>query len=361
MKFTINTEKFKSMMAKAVRGVGDNKLIPITQLMGIKKTGDCLMLTTTDATNYLYIYEHEVEDTEDMSVTVYAEQFAKLISKMTTENVSLEVKDGTLEVIGNGHYTLELPLDENGALIDFPDPANEYTSKVYKSKKTINLSVIKTILDTVKPSLATTLDVPVLTAYYVGNSIIATNKYKIASMDLDLLGEKMLISSAMFDLFDVITDESIKVLIDDDVVVFATTNCVIYGKKFNGADDYPVDAINELIHRDFKSICKVKKSDILNTLDRMSLFISRYDYDTILLSFTKDGLSITNKSTKSKELVPYNDDSEHDEFICAIDINMLVTQIKAYASDMIEIHYGEDMGIKLVDNSIIQLIALKDT
>ena len=359
MKFTINTEKFKGMIAKSIIGAGENKLIPITQLMSIRYEDGKLILTTTDSTNYLYIIADDVQ-AEPFDVTVYSEQFAKPISKMTTANVSLEVVNGSLEVIGNGNYTLELPLDENGELIKFPDPVKPYEANARSSTQTVSLSAVKTVLETIKPSLATTLDIPVLTSYYVGDSIIATNKYKIASMDLDLLGEKMLISSAMFDLFDVITDESIKVLMEDDVIIFTASDCIIYGKRADGVKDYPVDAINDLIHRDFKSKCKVKKVDLLDTLDRMSLFVNRYDYDTVMLHFTESGLSITNKSTKSSEVVKYQDDLKHDDFIGAVDINMLTTQIKAYASDMVEIHYGEDMGIKLVDNSIIQLIALKD-
>ena len=67
---------------------------------------------------------------EDFYVVVQVEQFSKLIGKMTCETISLEVNDGILNVKGNGDYKIELPLDEEGNTIQFPDPvAKVKTSK----------------------------------------------------------------------------------------------------------------------------------------------------------------------------------------------------------------------------------------
>ena len=52
MKFTIGTELMKDVVARAIKGAGNNKLIPITSMMCIKlKNGD-LTVITTDATNH---------------------------------------------------------------------------------------------------------------------------------------------------------------------------------------------------------------------------------------------------------------------------------------------------------------------
>ena len=112
----VNTEQFKELVSKSVVGASNNKLIPITQLMGIKKSGNSIMLTTTDATNYLYIFGDIDGNEPDMSVTVFADQFAKLVSKMTSKTITFEVVDGVLNVIGNGNYSIELPLDEHGEI-----------------------------------------------------------------------------------------------------------------------------------------------------------------------------------------------------------------------------------------------------
>ena len=112
MKLTIKTVKLKEMVAKAVKGVGNNKLIPLTSLMAIELKDATLTLITTDATNYLYISEDKVVG-EDFYVVVDANVFSKLISKMTCEDVTLEIKSDiiALQVKGNGTYKIELPLD----------------------------------------------------------------------------------------------------------------------------------------------------------------------------------------------------------------------------------------------------------
>ena len=75
----IKTELLKELVNKSINGAGNNKLIPITQLMGIKRADDTIQLTTTDATNYLYVYGTLDADVEDsINVTVFAEQFSKV-------------------------------------------------------------------------------------------------------------------------------------------------------------------------------------------------------------------------------------------------------------------------------------------
>ena len=92
MKFTIQTELMKDVVARAIKGAGNNKLIPITSMMCIElKNGD-LTVITTDATNYLYIKEQHVAG-DDFYVVVDANQFAKLVSKMTCENITMTVDE----------------------------------------------------------------------------------------------------------------------------------------------------------------------------------------------------------------------------------------------------------------------------
>ena len=102
MLLTMNVELLQSMVAKAVKGASCNKMIPLTSLMAIQCKENKLTLITTDATNYLYVTEDKI-DAEDFYVVVPVEQFSKLISKMTCTSVVLEVADGVLDIMGNGH------------------------------------------------------------------------------------------------------------------------------------------------------------------------------------------------------------------------------------------------------------------
>lgn len=360
MKITLKTEKLKEMVSRAVKGVGNNKLIPITSLMAIEVKDNKLTLITTDATNYLYIIEDKVV-ADDFYAVVEANTFSKLISKMTCENIVLEIKSGiqVLNVKGNGNYRIELPLDENGESIKYPDPYAKLTDTV--DAGVVNRTTIQVILETIKPALATTLENPCYTGYYVGDNVVATDTYKIASMGIKLFdSDPKLISAELLDLLAVISAEKINVGMDTDNIVFTTPDCIVCGKFMEGIEDYAIDAITGLVNTDIDSFCSVPKSAFVQLLDRLSLFVGTYDKNAIHLTFTKDGLQVSSKAANGVEIINYVTSDNFKEFTCAIDIQMLTQEIKAISNDVIEIYYGEDNAIKMTDGNITIIIALME-
>ena len=355
MKLTINTSTLQSMVAKAMKGASCNKMIPLTGLMAIELKNYSLTLITTDATNYLYVREDKVEG-DDFYVVIQAEMFAKLISKMTCEKVTLELKDNILVVKGNGKYSIELPLDEEGELIKYPNPlaGKTFVGDTY----TVNLSTIKLILATAKSALANTLEVPCYTGYYVGNKVVATDTYKICGISIKLWDEPVLVSPEMMNLLDIFTDEKIAVYRNGNNMVFNSENCTVYGTLMDSIDDYQIEAINGLLEQGFESSCKLTKSALLQLLDRLSLFVSPYDKNGIYLTFTRDGLQIESKQANSVELIPYTESDNFRDFTCCVDIEMLHSQVKANTGDAITLHYGEDNAIKITDGNVAQVVAL---
>lgn len=358
MKLTLKTEKLKEMVSRAVKGVGNNKLIPLTSLMAIEVKDNTLTLITTDATNYLYVVEDKVV-ADDFYVVVDANTFSKLISKMTCENVSLEVKSGvyTLEVKGNGNYKIELPLDENGEPIKYPDPVSSLNLS-NAVEKMVNRTTIQVILDTIKPALAVTLENPCYTGYYVGDQVVATDTYKIASMDVKLFDEARLVSPEFMELLSVMNSEKITVQMTKNDIVCSTPDCIVYGKFMEGIEDYAIDAIMGLVDTEMDSFCSIPKNAILQLLDRLSLFVGTYDKNAIHLTFTPNGLQVSSKAASGVEIIDYVSSENFKDFTCSIDIQMLTQEIKAIQNDVIELCYGEDNAIKMTDGNITIIVAL---
>ena len=50
----IKTTKLQEMLARAVQGASENKLLALTTLLAIELKDSKLTITTTDTTNYLY-------------------------------------------------------------------------------------------------------------------------------------------------------------------------------------------------------------------------------------------------------------------------------------------------------------------
>ena len=355
MKLTITTNTLQNLVSKAMKGASNNKMIPLTGLMAIQLKDHELTLITTDATNYLYVRESKVEG-DDFYVVIQAEMFSKLIARLTCEKVSLELKDNVLLVSGNGKYSIELPLDEEGELIKYPDPLAAFGNG--GTEENVNLSTVKLILNTAKSALADTLEVPCYTGYYTGNNVVATDTYKICGINIKLWDEPALISPEMMSLLDIFTDEKIAVIRKENVMVFESQNCTLYGTLMDSIDDYQIEAINGLLEQDFESSCKLAKAQLLQLLDRLSLFVSPYDKNGIYLTFTRDGLQIESKQANSTETIPYAESNNFHDFTCCVDIEMFHSQVKANTGDGITIHYGEDNAIKLTDGNVTQVVAL---
>lgn len=353
-KLSLKTAVLQDMVSRAVKGASQNKLIPITSLMAIQLEDNKLTLITTDQTNTLYI-THDSIDGDDFYCVVQVEQFSKLISKITSENTVLELDGAILTVRANGNYKLELPLDEDGELIQYPDPMSSV--ELDEDSQTVNLSTIKTILETNKAALSSNAEDSVYNGYYIGDKVITTDSFKICGLYVKLLDEPVLISPELMNLLDVVTDEKIKVWEEDEVIVFSTPSCTIHGYKMSGIEDYDVDALNTLLDEEFENSCKVNKSDFLSLLDRISLFVSAYDEHEISLTFTDKGIDVSSKQSNGVETIAYHS-HKGSNYTCRIHVLELIQQLKANSADLIEIQFGNDSSIKLVDGNVVQVISL---
>ena len=125
----IATNLLKEAVNNSLKGTSNNALIPITQMIGIKLNNNKLHLLSTDMTNTLEMTLDKVLG-DDIDITVEAEKFGKLISKMTSPEIDLSVKDDVLIVKGNGTYKIPLISDEEG-LVSFPEiPQLEATEQL---------------------------------------------------------------------------------------------------------------------------------------------------------------------------------------------------------------------------------------
>ena len=357
---TLKTEKLKELVSKAIKGVGNNKLIPLTSLMAIELKNGTLTLITTDATNYLYIMEDKIIG-NDFYVVVDANVFSKLISKMTCENVSININSGlnALEVKGNGNYKIELPIDENGQYIKYPDPLKKLDLSD-AVETTINRTTIQVILETIKPALAVTLENPCYTGYYMGDNVVATDTYKIANMDVKMFDTPRLISVELLDLLAVMTTEKITTYTAGNDIVFSSPDCVVVGKIMEGLEDFAIEPIMGLVNTEFDSFCSIPKNALLQLLDRLSLFVGTYDKNAVHLTFTENGLQISSKAANGVEIIDYISSSGFKSFTCTVDIQMLTNEVKSISNDVIELYYGEDNAIKMTDGNITIIVALME-
>lgn len=356
MKLKLKTLKLQEMVSKAIKGASNNKMIPITSLMAIALKDGILTLTTTDATNTLKVMEKDIEG-DDFYVVVQADIFSKLVAKTTTETITLTLKENSLEVKGNGTYSIELPLDEEGQLIKFPDYKFDHEKA---EKSVINLSTIKTILNANKAAVADTMEIPCLTGYYFDDKVITTDTFKVCSTDVKVFPDKVLLPAELMDLLALMDEEKITVQVSGNKILFTTNNVTVYGTQLDGIEDYPAEAIQAYLDQEFTSMCKLPKSALLNVLDRLSLFVSTYDKNGVYLTFNNEGVLFSSKKSNGTELIKYQESENFQPFTCCVDIELLESQISAQDGEVVELWYGHEKAIKMTSGSgkITQIVAL---
>lgn len=354
----IKTEILKEMVSKSIRGASNNKMIPISSLIGIEYLDDTLTLMTTDGSNQLRIIETEVplgitEKQDNFYTIVNADLFAKLVGKTTKEFIELDNNENYLDFKGNGNYKLDIAINEEGEMVKFPD----IKSKDLKNPVSISIEKLKTNLNILKPSVAKTMELPYLTGIYLSNRCVATDRQMMCYIQNDLLEEPILISSEVVELLDLLEGETVDLYKEENTLYFITNKIIIVGKELEGKNEYPVNQIGEVVNQKYENQVQVNKQELLEVLDRMSLFVSDYDKNGVYLDFKKEGLVLRSQKSNAEELVEIKNTIEK-EFNCLIDIEMLKTQVQNIDDEFVTICYGQEISIKLVNKDTITVISL---
>ena len=349
---TFKTTKLQEMVSKAFKGVGNNKLKPITELISLRLTGGLFTLTTTDGDNYMYITE-SVENDGDFYAVVQANQFARLVSKITSEDVSLSVENNCLEVYCNGNYKIPVEIDAStGTIVEYTDPVAKLQYSENEKIGAITVQDISTILRALKPALATTLEIPQYVNYYVGDVVLATDTNMASCYKKAITSTPVLVSAVAMDMLSVYTGtNALSIYKVSNRLLFKGDNFILFGYAMPGVDEFAVESINMFVETQHPSMCKIPKQTILQALDRLSLFVSDFDEDKIGTDFTSEGLRLSSKQSDSIEVVPYTSADNLQEMKSCMYLNMLSSHIKAQTGDSIDIHFGEPNSIKLVDDA----------
>lgn len=354
MKLKIKTNILQEIVNKVTRASTNNKMVPLTGLLSLSVKNGIINAVASDAVNYFEV-SAECNATEDFAVVVKSDLFSKIVSKTTSEYITLELVGNVLNFTGNGTYKIELPLDEEGQPIKYPV---YWTMGDITESGTISLAAIKGAILANKPSLALTAEAPYLMNYYCGDNIVSADSYNICINKSKIFNTPVLLSPMIFDLLSLFTAESIDYSFDGTKLAFKTGSMKLYAKIQKGIEDYPVEAIMGYTEEDLPSSCAVSKSLLLAVIDRLSLFISDFDVNGVYLEFTKDGLKVTSKNNSGSELITYQESNNFTPFVCLVSVDALKKQVNARSGDILYIQYGLNNALKFVDGNILHVVAL---
>lgn len=354
----IKTEELLRLVNIVYKAVGNNKLIPITQMIGVKVADGKLTLCGTDSFNTLYI-DSKVEANETIDVCINADLISKLVSKFTCEFTTLELKENYLLVVGNGEYKLDLLLDDEGKAFKFPNREVDIQAVMQEvdNKKIIDMKNYG------EKSLAQTMEEPDLIAYYINNEYaISTDRNIMTVINNQYSNIALTLRSKFVELVTIMKDKvklyTWKNPTTNEINLYATDDEIRLFSKVNGnVEDYPYEAIKNLVDTsEFKINAKINVKDFLAVLDRISLFVTPYDSNVIDIHLNDGRLFISSIKATGVEVVKLNNLSNNEAWEGKIDVEMLAGQLNAFTKEEIDIYFGD--CIKLTENNVVKLICL---
>lgn len=348
----VNTSILKDML-KAISGCKPSKILEITNYYELDFSVEGLSLRATDGINFITI-NYPTECEEDMTVIVKADQFSKLINKTTKDTVALNLTDNYLEVKGNGNYKVEIVSDEIYPTLDI-DVDKEFTV------------TYTTLSNAIIGGAKAKSNVPtdgVLFSYLVRDSeVVTADAIKVYSTELDgkdLEGIELLIPPTLANLLQSMDVENIKFMIDDDCTTLRAVgqNITITGALQEGADEYP--NVLPLLNSNYPYTCEVDVKQVLQSLDRLDLFIGLYDKGIIDLVFSDTNMVIST-SSKSLEVIEYTKPIDLSEpFIISVNSAYMKDLFSAVDEPNVTIEFGTEETIKLCTKDSIMLLATAD-
>ena len=347
----LNTNNVKKMLS-VVSKCKENKLLEITQYYELYFHPDGMSISSTDSVNFITVSAPEGACDDEQKVIVKAEQFAKLVNKMTTENIELQVKPDFLQVKGNGTYKCEIFTDE-----DYPD----YEISPDRQYKVSTIDLVHGIQAGKQAKSISAAD-GVLFSYLLRNEkVIAADSIKVSYTGLKGFDDEILIPPALASLISAIDGDTVTLLINDDKtnIEIVGKNVVIYGALAEGPEEYP--DVSFMFEEPYKYTCKLDTQATLQALDRIQLFVGLYDSGMIDLTFT-DGALILSTLAGSTEILPYNAKLENfdDDVDYRINGQYLQQLVSSGKGGTVEIHFGDDDSIKVVNGDDQFLLATSD-
>ena len=286
--------------------------------------------------------------------------------KFLTTDLSISDSGNEIIISGNGTYKLPLPMEGSRPIIypelkaDLTSNSTSYTGPIYNliaAAKSTEGSLTKQ-----SPDLEIA-DYPRTNYYFDESGCVTLDGFKASwYMDEGILPFTALVFPStikILSIFDIANVDTEVYKCSSGEIIFRNPYITLISKEARGADVFPYEVATSLINATMDSEVQVAASHFMSALDRIKLFISREDDNCVSLEFNDKGLFLYNCDKSCVEQISAE---ALEDFTCYIDIDNLVSQLKAFDSDdIITLGYGNDQFIQLSAECLGQIVVLSET
>lgn len=346
MKFKISTAKMNTILGKLGKGVGNSKILPITEYLRLELVDGNLRMTATDSSNFIDQMVDGVEGENGIAV-VKADRLIKLVSKTTKPEVEFELTETHLEVRGNGVYKVEL-FETN----EYP----EYKFNEESQGVAVKTEELKKLFATNKSAIASEMLLPCLTGYKIGSEAVTTDGVKMCLNSTAILPNgEILVPQKLADLLQVITADEVYIQVDGNNLLFTADRTIIFGPQLDGIEEFP--DISGVMGIPYEQSAVVTRSSLVEALDRVSLFIDNTTNYGVKFTFKEDGLHVNDLKDKTVEAVAYVQKSLTEETELMFNINYLNDLLGASGAENVTLHFGAELPLKIQEEAAILILS----
>ena len=368
MSITLNTVELNNVCSKILSAVDSNGMSEITETLELILVNKILYLQVTNREYFIKV-KLSTELEGDFHATVHAELFLKLISKITTELITLDIEGNSLVISGNGNYKLPM-VYEGSELLSLPtiEIKNETNSFMVSGK------ILNSILAYNSKQFAMGNIVnPIQSLYYVdeNGAITFTNGATVNKFSFPE-PVKLLLNSKLVKLFKLFKNEDIKFIIGQDVV---SSEIIQTKVKFISSDieltsilpmneveikKVPVQAIRDRAFKDYDTVVVVNRDELLQAINRLYIFSdssTSVDRTFGVFTFETDKIIIKDINKVNSEVVKYSNTVVMEEnYTCVIDFNDIKLVLETTSDKFINLSFGDHQAIVCSRENIYNVI-----
>ncbi len=365
MKVILNTDKFKNLTGRVVKGAGNQNDALITSSVTVEVKDKTLSLMTTAGNHTMKVWLNDATKEEvNFATSLNADKLTRLTRLTTVDKITLFSKDEDIIFEGNGVYTLAQLLDEEGNLARVPEL--EYDEDTLELELTVPTKILKKALNFNKLSVGLNVDVASYgSAYYLTNEHVLTYDDVTSVMTKGKMTDKpfkLLINSEVMDLIENIQSENTKIKVYKNVVKFIGDDIELTALVNDRVSLFPEEALLNTYSSDYDYLFTVSRSDILEALDRLSIFLEIGEKNKITMIFNDDQLLLSSNSKTGNEML-YSKEviASENPYIQAVDLLDLKRHITSHSGETIKLRYGNDRGLLIENNEVTHLLPYYDS
>lgn len=366
----IKTKEFKEVCSTILSAIDSNELSTLTETLELESKDKVLKLSVTNG-EYFVTVNFNLDNEEELHASVNANLFLKLINAVTTEDITLTMKDNYLEVKANGTYKIPY-IYEDDKMLTLPE--------ITISNPTLDMKVSGDVLGTIldynsKELLRGTISRPVQKMYYVDEKgcLTFTTGACVNYFELEK-PIKVLFNNRLVKLFKLFKNKMTNFTLGYDAIDETLTQTKVQFKTDNitltaitGCTDdllksVPVSAIRGRAEFEYLHNVVLSTIELKDAVNRLLLFSAGYGSIKNLkpysqFVFNNNQVTIYDSNKENSEILTFkNNTSVTEEYTMTLDLADLKLILDTISDDYITLSFGNHQAAVIKRQSISNIV-----